>query len=141
MVMDTLALAVSATANYVLRHREAQRMMLPLVAFPICGLGDLFCIYHELKAVQLRTLNRERGEMIAEKWLEEKQVGGGDWVVSYSTSLKLTLGRRRREGLMELRWGNLGRGGAPCRQGNGGQMGRGSRVGRGETGWRRRRSG
>lgn len=76
MVMDTLALAVSATANHVLRHREPQRMMLPLIAFPICGLMDLFCIYHELKAVQLRTLNRERAEMIAERWISDGEVGG-----------------------------------------------------------------
>lgn len=76
MVMDTLALAVSASANYFLRHKEAQRMMLPLVAFPICGLLDLFCIYHELKAVQLRSLNRERAEMVAQHWLEQGKVGG-----------------------------------------------------------------
>lgn len=74
MVMDTLALAVSASANYFLRHKEAQRMMLPLVAFPICGLMDLFCIYHELKAVQLRSLNRERAEMVAQHWLEQGKV-------------------------------------------------------------------
>jgi hypothetical protein len=74
--MDTLALAVSASANYILRHKEAQRMMLPLVAFPICGLLDLFCIYHELKAVQLRSLNRERAEMVAQHWLEQGKVRG-----------------------------------------------------------------
>ncbi len=45
MVMDTLALAVSASANYYLRNREAQRMLLPLLAFPVCGILDLFCIY------------------------------------------------------------------------------------------------
>jgi len=80
MVMDTLALAVSATANYVLRHKEAQRMMLPLVAFPICGIMDLFCIYNELKAVQLRSLNRERAEMVAEHWLETGKVHVLSWV-------------------------------------------------------------
>lgn len=74
MVMDTLALAVSASANYFLRHREAQRMLLPLVAFPVCGLMDLFCIYNELKAVQLRSLNRERAEMVAEHWLDHGEV-------------------------------------------------------------------
>ncbi|WIA30727.1 hypothetical protein OEZ86_000794 [Tetradesmus obliquus] len=74
MVMDTLALAVSATANYLLRHQESRRMLLPLVAFPLCGVADLFCIYHELKAVQLRSLNRERAEMVAEYWLREGRV-------------------------------------------------------------------
>jgi hypothetical protein len=97
MVMDTLALAVSASANYLLRYKEAQRMMLPLVAFPICGLGDLFCIYHELKAVQLRTLNRERGEMIAERWLEQTQVGMGaiGWAQGVCAWLRTRRGRGR----------------------------------------------
>jgi len=45
MVMDTLAVAVSASANYFLRHKEATRLLLPLVAFPICGAMDLICIY------------------------------------------------------------------------------------------------
>ncbi len=31
--------------------------------------GDLTCIWHELKAVQLRTLNRERAEMVIERWV------------------------------------------------------------------------
>jgi len=74
MVMDTLAVAVSASANYLLRHRETARSLLPLVAFPICGLADLFGIYHELKAVQLRTLNRERAELAAERWVDTDEV-------------------------------------------------------------------
>lgn len=31
--------------------------------------GDLTCIWHELKSVQLRTLNRERAEMVIERWV------------------------------------------------------------------------
>jgi hypothetical protein len=31
--------------------------------------GDLVCIWRELKAVQLRSLNRERAEMVIERWL------------------------------------------------------------------------
>lgn len=110
MVMDTLALAVSASANYLLRHQEARRMMLPLVAFPICAVGDLYCIYRELKAVQLRTLNRERGEMITERWLQCQQVG-----------------RRRR------RIRRHGRGGQGCVQPA--AMGGGLRFGAGAVRW------
>ena len=33
------------------------------------------CAVQELKAVQLRSLNRERAEMIAEEWLASGQVG------------------------------------------------------------------
>ncbi|KAI8472022.1 MAG: vitamin B6 photo-protection and homoeostasis-domain-containing protein [Monoraphidium minutum] len=49
---------------------SARRRLLPLAAFPLFTLGDLACIYMELKAVQLRTLNRERAEMVAQGWLE-----------------------------------------------------------------------
>lgn len=31
--------------------------------------GDLTSIYKELKSLQLRTMNRERAEMLAERWL------------------------------------------------------------------------
>ncbi len=37
-------------------------------------LGDLTCIWHELKAVQLRTLNRERAEMVIERWIRRGAV-------------------------------------------------------------------
>ena len=39
--------------------------------------GDLFCIYHELKAVQLRVLNRERAELIIQGWLGGNSGGNG----------------------------------------------------------------
>ncbi|GBF91115.1 hypothetical protein Rsub_04784 [Raphidocelis subcapitata] len=74
MVMDTLALAVCSGANYLLRHQEARRRLLPLLAFPIFTLGDLVCIYYELKAVQLRTLNRERTDTLAQAWVESGQI-------------------------------------------------------------------
>ena len=41
---------------------------------PICGLGDLTSIYAELKSIHLRTLNRERGELLAEAWLASGDV-------------------------------------------------------------------
>ena len=36
--------------------------------------GDLVCIYHELKSIELRTLNRERSEMLVERWLSTGEV-------------------------------------------------------------------
>jgi hypothetical protein len=32
---------------------------------------DLTCIFHELKATHLHTLNRERAELIAERWIAD----------------------------------------------------------------------
>ncbi len=90
MVMDTLALLVSASANYLLRYHEGSRMMLPLIAFPLCSIGDLYCIYRELKAVELVSLNKERSEMIAERWLTSGQVGGcGNCLVCWLVCTKL----------------------------------------------------
>jgi glutamate N-acetyltransferase/amino-acid N-acetyltransferase len=73
MAVDTAALAVAAAANWLLRHRDKARALMPVVAFPLLSAADLYCIYRELKAVELRTINRERAEMIAERWLAVKQ--------------------------------------------------------------------
>lgn len=44
--------------------------LLPLAAYPFLAVCDVYCIYRELKAVQLRTLNRERAELVAEQWVK-----------------------------------------------------------------------
>ena len=45
------------------------RLLLPLLSFPVLVSADLLCIYQELKATHLNTLNRERAELLAERWL------------------------------------------------------------------------
>lgn len=61
MVMDTAALAISAVATYATRNLpEATRLRLPIMIFPLLAAADVFSIYHELKAIQLRSLNRVR---------------------------------------------------------------------------------
>ncbi len=42
------------------RHSVKWRWLLPLCAFPFLAVTDLWCIYNEVKSVQLKTLNRER---------------------------------------------------------------------------------
>ncbi|GAX80844.1 hypothetical protein CEUSTIGMA_g8279.t1 [Chlamydomonas eustigma] len=69
MVIDMLALGVSAAAMYTVRNSERWRILLPLVCFPVLAAADLYSIYMELKAVELKLLNRERSEMLAERWL------------------------------------------------------------------------
>ena len=71
MVMDTLGLALCVGLTYAVRNNPRGRLLLPLLAFPVLGAGDLFCIFHELKATHLRTLNRERAEMVAERWIAD----------------------------------------------------------------------
>ena len=74
MVMDTLGLALCVGLTFAVRNNPRGRMLLPLCAFPVLGATDLFCIFRELKATHLRTLNRERAEMVAERWLADGTV-------------------------------------------------------------------
>lgn len=73
MVVDMLALGVSASAMYLAKNIP-KPALLPLMAFPALAVGDLYSIYRELKAVELRTLNRERAEMIVERWVAKGAV-------------------------------------------------------------------
>jgi hypothetical protein len=74
MVMDNLGLATAVGLNYLCRHTEAARRALPLVMLPLLAVGDLTAIYNELRAIHLRTLNKERAEIIAQHWLQEGRV-------------------------------------------------------------------
>ena len=69
MVVDMFALAVSAGMMFAVRNSDRGRVLLPLVAFPLLAAADLWAIYNELKSIELKMLNRERSEMIAERWL------------------------------------------------------------------------
>lgn len=70
MVVDMASLAVSASIMFMIRGSERMRMMLPLCLYPVLAVADLYAIYHEIKAIELKTLNRERAEMVADRWLE-----------------------------------------------------------------------
>ena len=69
MVMDTLGLAICVGLTFSVRRHPQLRLLLPLLTFPFLVVLDLLCIYQELKATHLRTLNRERAEILAERWL------------------------------------------------------------------------
>ena len=74
MVMDTLGLAICVGLTYAVRHRPRSRLLLPICSFPLLVCMDLICIFHELKATHLHTLNRERAELIAERWLSDGHI-------------------------------------------------------------------
>ncbi|KAI3433453.1 hypothetical protein D9Q98_003266 [Chlorella vulgaris] len=74
MVMDNLGLAAAVGLTYLCRHTEASRRALPLLMFPLLAAGDLWSIYRELRSIHLRTLNKERAEIIAQHWLAEGRV-------------------------------------------------------------------
>lgn len=64
---------------------ETARRLLPLALFPVLACGDLWAIYSELRSIHLRTLNKERAEIIVQHWLREgavptpRQVSPGGW--------------------------------------------------------------
>jgi hypothetical protein len=74
MVMDTLGLVICVALLKAVENHPRVRALLPLTVLPVVGAGDLCCIYKELKAIHLRTLNRERAEMVAESWLATGRV-------------------------------------------------------------------
>jgi hypothetical protein len=61
--------AASATTTAAAAAAVPATAALPWLFLPLLAIGDLTSIYHELKAVHLRTLNRERAELAAEGWL------------------------------------------------------------------------
>ena len=77
VLADNIGLAMAVTATGITSKVAANsklRLTVPLVAFFPLAAMDLFCVYHELKCVCLRTINKERGEIIAERFVEEGRV-------------------------------------------------------------------
>lgn len=80
--------AATAQGSFVPRRpgpAETARRLLPLALFPVLACGDLWAIYSELRSIHLRTLNKERAEIIVQHWLREgavptpRQVSPGGW--------------------------------------------------------------
>ena len=73
-----LAFAVGLTAftngGKMAEAYPTLRTALPLAAFVPLAAVDLYCIYRELKAVNLKTVNKERGEIIAEAFVRDGRV-------------------------------------------------------------------
>lgn len=59
--------------------------LLPLAAYPFLAVCDVYCIYRELKAVQLKSLNRERAELVAEQWVKMGRVPPSEEVSGFGT--------------------------------------------------------
>ncbi|KAK9841961.1 hypothetical protein WJX81_001250 [Elliptochloris bilobata] len=74
MVMDTAGLLACVALMSAVRARPHAQRLLPLAMLPLLAAGDLWSIWHELKSIHLRSLNRERAEMTAEAWLRDGQV-------------------------------------------------------------------
>ena len=69
-----LALGVSVMKLQTKFVPLALQRAVPLALFPILASIDLVSIHKQLKSVQLRTVNKERAEIIAEAFVREKSV-------------------------------------------------------------------
>jgi glutamate N-acetyltransferase/amino-acid N-acetyltransferase len=76
VLADNLGLAAAVVATSLTGKIASAnaRLILPLVAFVPLAAADLYCIYRELKATQLKTINRERGEIVAELFVKNGRV-------------------------------------------------------------------
>ncbi len=117
MVMDTIGLLLCVTLMSAVRARPAAQRALPLAALAPLAAGDLWCIWHELKSIHLRSLNRERAEIAAEAWLRDGAVPSARQARPRPTLDRPRTGpkicmdckaRGRRDG-MALLWGRLTR--------------------------------
>jgi hypothetical protein len=51
-------------------HQLDSELLAAQVMYPLCLVGDVFFMYHELKSMHLRTLNRDRAELLADRYLD-----------------------------------------------------------------------
>ncbi|GBG86874.1 hypothetical protein CBR_g42158 [Chara braunii] len=79
VVADNVGLALAVGLNAAIKDDNLRRIM-PLTLYPVLASLDLYAIWKELKSVHLRTLNRERMEIIVDKWLKSREVPSADRV-------------------------------------------------------------
>lgn len=105
MAVDTLGLAVAVTLSALCaRHSDSARRLLPLVAFPFLVGGDLIAISNELRSIHLRTLNKERAEILAAEFVATGHVATPEDV---SAKERLILPPACSLGVLPLTFGGL----------------------------------
>ncbi len=105
MAVDTIGLAVAVTLSALCaRNSESARRLLPLIAFPFLAGGDLMAISNELRSIHLRTLNKERAEIIAAEFVSTGKVATPENV---SAKERLILPPACSLGVLPLSFGGL----------------------------------
>lgn len=106
VVADNLGLAVAVLATGLTGKvvNDRARLIIPFVAFIPLATMDLYCIYRELKAVQLTTINKERAEIICDHWINHGSVPGTKYV---SDGERLFIPARMDESTLPLRVAGL----------------------------------
>ena len=58
VVSDNLGLMGAVAASAFVRNMPRTRALMPFALYPVLAGTDLICIHHELKVVQLKTINK-----------------------------------------------------------------------------------
>jgi glutamate N-acetyltransferase/amino-acid N-acetyltransferase len=74
VLADNLGLALSVSLMWACRNRAVLQRTLPFIMYPFLALIDLGGIHKELEHVNLRSLNKERAEMLTMSWLRSREV-------------------------------------------------------------------
>jgi len=74
VVADNLGLAVAVCISHFCHGYPRVEKLLPLVMYPVLTLLELYAIFHQLQAVHLQTLNKERLEIVTDFWVKEGRV-------------------------------------------------------------------
>ncbi|CAI5516529.1 unnamed protein product [Closterium sp. Naga37s-1] len=69
VVSDNVGLAVAVALGALTRNHHQLHARLPLLLFPLLAITDLLAIRRELQAVPLRSLNKERVQMLVSDWV------------------------------------------------------------------------
>mmetsp|Transcript_24956 Transcript_24956/g.69595 ORF Transcript_24956/g.69595 Transcript_24956/m.69595 type:complete len:543 (-) Transcript_24956:36-1664(-) len=73
-VMENVGLALVVLIRMAIKDKPRLNTALPLLLFPLLAAGDVYSISRELKSVELKTINTQRGELIAEHWVKERSI-------------------------------------------------------------------
>ncbi|QDZ17573.1 root UVB sensitive protein [Chloropicon primus] len=85
VVADTLGLGCALGLSHLMQSVSPQmRLALPFLSFPFLAAADIVLVKKELRAIELKTLNRDRLQVLASHW-----VGSGRQVVPSGTMSKI----------------------------------------------------
>ena len=74
VVVNRLLYGKNAIASKVILDQSKLRLILPLIVFPPLATIDLVAIYREMKSVELKTMNKERAEIAASRFVTVGEV-------------------------------------------------------------------
>ncbi len=83
VVADQLGLGIALGLSHLANSVSPKlRMALPVLSFPVLAAMDILLVHRELRAIDLRTLNRDRSQLLASHWVHNNKEALGLAAVS-----------------------------------------------------------